>query len=150
MDQFIEKYRWYILIGLILIIIAGISLIWYDKSHRHKINSENQTVRELQKQNDLLRQQLSEASSKSVAGAQTIEEQGDKININTADATELDKLPNIGPARAADIIGYRQANGGFKSIEELKNIKGIGDKTFEEMKDLVTVGEISAENTGNE
>jgi competence protein ComEA len=141
MNLLIEKYRWYILIGLILIIVFGISLLWYDKTHRNKINSENQTVAELQKQNDLLRQQLSEASSKSVAGAQTIENQSDKININTANATELDKLPNIGPARAADIISYREANGGFSSIEELKNIKGIGDKTFEDLKDLVTVGE---------
>jgi len=78
-----------------------------------------------------------------VAGISTTEDESDKININTADATELDKLPGIGPARAADIIDYRQSHGGFKSIEEIKNISGIGDKTFENMKDLITVGEIS-------
>lgn len=141
MDTFIEKYRWIIGGTLIVIIIAGISVIVWDRTHRNKVNNENQTIAELQKQNDLLREQLSSSSSKSVAGAQSIENETDKININTADATELDKLPNIGPARATDIIAYREENGGFQSIEELKNIKGIGDKTFENLKDLVTVGE---------
>jgi len=149
MNDFIERYRWFILGSLIVIIIAGISVIVWDRQSRNKTNTENQNVIELQKQNDLLRQQLSEQVKENVAGVST-ETQGDKININTADATELDKLPNIGPARAADIISYREENGGFQSIEELKNIKGIGDKTFEEMKDLVTIGETSAENTDNE
>lgn len=53
----------------------------------------------------------------------------------------LDKLPGIGPARAKDIITYREQKGGFKTIEEIKNIKGIGDKSFESLKDLITVGE---------
>ncbi len=145
MSVFIEKFRWFILAGLILIIIGGISVIWWDKAHRTKINRENQTIVELREQNEMLRQQLSENSSKSIAGAQTIENQTDKININTASAEELDKLPNIGPARAAVIIAYRESQGGFQSIEELKNIKGIGDKTFEDLKDLVTIGETVGE-----
>lgn len=143
MDQFIERYRWFILGGLIVIVIAGISVIVWDKSSRNKINTENQNITELQKQNDLLRKQLSSQSSTQVAGAvnEKNADNTDLININTASVEELDKLPNIGPARAADIISYREENGGFQSIEELKNISGIGDKTFEEMKDLVTVGE---------
>lgn len=135
----IEKYQWYLASVLILIIIVGSGVIWYDGTGRTKRNIENQTITELQNQNELLRQQVSEASSKIVAGSQSVEDQGDKININTADATELDKLPNIGPAKADDILSYRESQGGFSSIEELKNVKGIGDKTFEEMKDLVTV-----------
>ena len=141
MNDIIYKYRFLIGGILVLIIIAGIGAIWWDSLNRTKINRENQEVAELKQQNELLRQQLSDNSSKSVAGTETIEGETDKININTADASELDKLPNIGPARAADIIAYREANGGFSSIEELKNIKGIGDKTFEDLKDLVTVGE---------
>lgn len=62
-----------------------------------------------------------------------------KININTATVGELDTLPGIGPARAADIISYREQNGGFKSIEDIKNIKGIGDASFEKLKDKITI-----------
>ncbi len=63
-----------------------------------------------------------------------------KIDINNADLTELDKLPGIGPVWASDIIFYRDENGGFGLIEELKNISGIGDKTFENIEDMVMVG----------
>jgi competence protein ComEA len=62
-----------------------------------------------------------------------------KVNINTADEAELDTLPRVGPATAARIIAWREANGRFTAIEDLMNVTGIGDKTFEGMKDLVTV-----------
>jgi len=62
-----------------------------------------------------------------------------KININSASASQLDSLPGIGPAYAGRIIDYREANGGFKTIEEIENIKGIGPKTFQKLKDLITV-----------
>lgn len=143
-NEIIYKYRFAIGGGLILIILLGISFIAYDKYHQLNINKENQAISELKNQNDLLRQQLSVQAQPQVAGASTIsasQNQGDKININTADATQLDKIPNIGPARAADIIAYRESKGGFKTIEEMKNIKGIGDKTFESLKNLITIGE---------
>lgn len=59
------------------------------------------------------------------------------ININTATADELDKLPGIGPALATRIIEYRELNGSFSSIDELKSVSGIGDKTFEKLKDFI-------------
>lgn len=62
-----------------------------------------------------------------------------KININTASATQLDSLPGIGQTYAQRIIDYRNSNGGFKSIEEIKNVKGIGDKTFEKFKEQITI-----------
>jgi competence protein ComEA len=62
-----------------------------------------------------------------------------KININKADENELQNLPGIGTAKAADIIQYRQEHGLFKSIEDLKNISGIGDKTFEKLKESISV-----------
>ncbi|MED4204481.1 helix-hairpin-helix domain-containing protein [Neobacillus mesonae] len=62
-----------------------------------------------------------------------------KINLNKADTAELQTIPGIGPAKAAAIIDYRETSGGFKTIEDLKNISGIGDKTFEKLKDLVDV-----------
>lgn len=63
----------------------------------------------------------------------------EKININTASADELDLLPSIGPVYAQRIIDYRNKNGPFKSIEEIQNVSGIGPKTFEKLKDLITV-----------
>lgn len=62
------------------------------------------------------------------------------ININTASAEELDKLPGIGPSTAEKIISYRQSNGLFASIDDIKNVSGIGDATFDDIKTLITVG----------
>lgn len=63
----------------------------------------------------------------------------EKININTATKADLEKLPGIGPTIAERIINYREQNGPFKAIEEIKNVQGIGDKKFEAMKDLISV-----------
>jgi len=142
MDEFLYKNRWVIGTILVVCILGGLGVIFWQKIDGQRKTNENQEIAELKIQNDLLRKQLSEQSVAQVAGESVVEENtSDKININTASAEELDQLPNIGPARAADIIAYREQNGGFKNIEELKNIKGIGDKYFEELKDLVTVGE---------
>jgi competence protein ComEA len=64
---------------------------------------------------------------------------GGLVNLNTADAAALETLPRVGPALATRIIEWRDANGGFGSIDDLKNVTGIGDKTFDGLKDLVTV-----------
>ena len=64
---------------------------------------------------------------------------GGKVNINTADEAGLDTLPRVGPAMATRIIAYREANGRFITIEDLMNVTGVGDKTFEGLRDLVTV-----------
>lgn len=65
----------------------------------------------------------------------------EKININTAGLEELDALPGIGPAKAQAIIDYRVVNGLFLAIEDIKKVPGIGSATFENLKDLITVGE---------
>jgi competence protein ComEA len=62
------------------------------------------------------------------------------ININTASVEELDKLPGIGPALAKVIVDYRATHGPFKTIEDINNVKGIGDALYAKLKDLITVG----------
>lgn len=61
------------------------------------------------------------------------------VNLNSATLTELDGLPSVGPVTAQKIIDWRDDNGGFKSVDDLKQVKGIGDALFEKIKDHVTV-----------
>ncbi|GIN85416.1 competence protein ComE [Heyndrickxia sporothermodurans] len=63
----------------------------------------------------------------------------DKVNINTANSEQLQLISGIGPSKAASIIEYREQNGPYKKIEEIKNVTGIGDKTFEKLKESITV-----------
>jgi len=67
--------------------------------------------------------------------------EGAKVNINTADKAALEALPGIGPAKADAIIEYRQKMGAFKAVSDLEKVPGIGEKTVEQLKDKVTVGD---------
>ncbi len=62
-----------------------------------------------------------------------------KININRAGVGELESLPGLGPAMSRRIISYRESKGLFTSEEDLKNVQGIGDKMYEQIKDYITV-----------
>ncbi|PIP21355.1 MAG: hypothetical protein COX39_03285 [Candidatus Nealsonbacteria bacterium CG23_combo_of_CG06-09_8_20_14_all_40_13] len=162
-----SRYRVHIGLSLvILILIGGILLIWknelFKNVNRPTVTSSQPTdsanlqkeienlKKEIARLNDTLSKteiQRTETTSEEiisqgkVAGESTAfgQEVAGKININTADATTLDSLPGIGPVYASRIIEYRQANGGFKSIEEIEQIKGIGPATFEKMKDKITI-----------
>jgi competence protein ComEA len=67
------------------------------------------------------------------------------VNLNTATAADLEALPGVGAATARLIIEHREKNGGFKKVEELMNIKGIGEKSFLKLKPMVVVSPQKAE-----
>ncbi len=67
-------------------------------------------------------------------------EDNGKVNINTADADTLTLLPGIGPATAENIIRYREKYGLFRKIEDIKNVSGIGDKTYADIRKFIEVG----------
>jgi competence protein ComEA len=62
------------------------------------------------------------------------------ININTASAADLQRLPGIGAKTAGRVIEYRQKNGPFKKVEELMNVRGVGEKNFLKLKNQISVG----------
>lgn len=72
------------------------------------------------------------------------------VNINTADQSELETLPGIGPSKAVAIIQYRTEHGAFKSVDELDNVSGIGPSTLASIRDLVTVGGVTKAPVGSE
>jgi len=78
------------------------------------------------------------SEEKSTTGVVSPKTKG-KININNATATDLDGLPGVGPSIANKIIEYRKSKGNFKSIEDLNNVSGIGDKKYDDIKGLITV-----------
>ena len=75
---------------------------------------------------------VSESSGDTTSG-------GDLVNINTADTTMLQTLSGIGEKRAADIINYRETNGLFETVDDLDQVSGIGEKTMEKLRPLITV-----------
>jgi competence protein ComEA len=72
------------------------------------------------------------------------------VNINTAKAAEFEALPGIGPKMAARIIEYREKNGPFKKVEELMNVRGLGEKNFLKLKAQLTLGTVKTTDRGQQ
>ena len=81
----------------------------------------------------------SKEATNSTPSSSTLDTASKKVNINTATQEELDALPGIGPSIAAKIIDYREQNGKFNSIEEIKEVSGIGEAKYEKIKDSITI-----------
>lgn len=71
--------------------------------------------------------------------AAPVEKAGPTTNINTASSSELESLPGVGPKLAQRIIEYREKNGGFKKLEDLMNVQGIGEKNFLKLKSKLSI-----------
>ncbi len=80
---------------------------------------------------------VTESAVSEISGDATSD--GDLVNINTADTTMLQTLSGIGEKRAADIINYRETNGLFETVDDLDQVSGIGEKTMEKLRPLITV-----------
>ena len=80
-----------------------------------------------------------EAARPAAKAATSSASSGTPINLNTATVAQLETLPGIGKSTAERILEYRQKNGGFKKVEDLMNVRGIGEKSFLKMKALITV-----------
>ncbi|WP_258535637.1 helix-hairpin-helix domain-containing protein [Bacillus sp. 03113] len=83
--------------------------------------------------------EVQEQQITSIENPGNVQDGSGKVNLNKANEEELQTIPGIGPSKAAAIIEYRESNGPFKKIEDLQSISGIGEKTFEKLKDHITV-----------
>ena len=88
--------------------------------------------------------------AKSASAAKAKATAANPVNLNSASVAQLQTLPGIGASTAQRIVEYRQKNGSFKKIEELMNVKGIGEKSFLKLKPLITVGADKADRAGSE
>lgn len=159
MNQNGDKKRFYFgLFTIFVVISSSILLLWQKKDFQEKINrinlSEDVTINNLQKENQDLKNKIIQlqASIQSTNANQTkttstnnngkvagvSSQQSQLININTAGASELDKLPGIGATRAQQIIDYRNANGIFQKPEDIMKVSGIGQATYDKMKSMIT------------
>ena len=108
--------------------------------------SREQNEQNGQSQNETLMDETSKyvTSSSGVVqeeqtNGQSEQKKNEKININTATQTQLETLPGIGPSTSLKIVNYREENGKFKNIEDIKEVSGIGDVKYENIKDLICV-----------
>lgn len=122
----------------------GISAISENETEPILVSTEHETVSEASANyaaGSSAVQILQTSSSKveETAGSASSEASSQLININTAPASELIKLKGIGEVKAAAIVEYRRINGNFKTVRDIMNVSGIGEKTFEKIRDQITV-----------
>ena len=122
-----------VLLICLVLVLSGFLLLKENtkKTNLEFVSGDNQVVAN---KNVAAMENISNATSQ-----KTVATVSEKININTASLEDLDKLSGVGPATAQKIIDYRNQNGGFKSIEEVKEVSGIGDVKYSQMKDNISI-----------
>lgn len=121
-----NKTQTFALIGVALFIVGAILLYVSLSSPKVYDDNENQLS-------------ATEQEHYSVKSNDTADDSAFPVNINTATVQDLQLVEGIGESRAKNIVAYRESIGGFSSVEELKNIDGIGDKLYEKISPYLTV-----------
>lgn len=144
-NNHLDNFKIFIIIVLVLLIAASwIYLYFLEKKDQDLSNQENiilkSKIQEMEDKLNSLASTDNNPKNDNENNQQDSEDEqiGNKININTASSEELQTLSGIGPAKASDVISYRE-NNDFQAIEEIQNVKGIGPATFEKIKNQITV-----------
>jgi comEA protein len=136
------------IIFLVVVFLIGTAILTYKRSHPGFAPGLKAAISELPAPDTSaslgagLGQENSSAAGKNDSDIARQEDRyfgSQKVNLNRASQQALEKLPNIGPAMAKRIIDYRQQKGGFKKLEDLRKVKGIGAKRLSQLVDHVTV-----------
>lgn len=111
-------------------------IVIYTKDEINKYKEETISTNKI---NEKIKKEIISIDKNNDAEIKKEETKSDKVNINTATKEELLTLTGIGESKAESIIKYREENGGFEKIEDIKNVSGIGDSAFEKIKENITV-----------
>lgn len=134
---------WFIIVVFGISVVYQYARVWFFPEPAYDFSAFEQAF--IQRRDSLLAQEkldsLKEISKQRQTSDsyQSRETKGFPVNINTASREQLQQLPRIGPAMAARIIEYRTQNGKFKNKEELMKVRGIGEKTFQNLKDMISI-----------
>lgn len=129
-----SKKQTKIMIGIALLVIAGI-MLYISLSQPRVYSGDDSTAAPT----DGVSTYENNSQTTSVKLEVKQDDVTFPVNLNTATVSELQAIDGIGEKRAAQIIAYREAKGGFKSVDEIKNIKGFGDSLFEQISPYLTV-----------
>lgn len=149
--EMIRKHRWPLIMALLFLSSAS-WLVWFWQrgilgtsvaaTTQQPSEQERSMLQQLQEKNDALEaqvQQLQASGVRPAVGTSTATSPSQRVNINTADQAELESLPGIGASKAAAIIEYRQSHGAFQTPHDITKVKGIGESTYEQLKDSIAV-----------
>ena len=140
LKEFIENKKNKIkIVAVPVLVIAAVLFFWLNSGSDEIKIDEAETVQDGQKIM-IGRHGENPDENRDSYSANNVTDSGEgKVNINTADAAALQTIPGIGPSKADRIIEYRESEGKFNEIDDIKNISGIGNKTFESIKEYITV-----------